>query len=132
MKINEIKTRKYEGYIWFSDSETPLVIHNKNHDFSKYKEIDNPFIIEALLFAKDENISIAIKHTGKYHIHEIDLNKLPEGAVLEDIHYLPHRLEIVKKVNFKQLWLPEKDENCNNWEVLKMKALVFTGFDINN
>jgi len=132
MKINDIKSRKYEGYVWFSDHEKPKVLHNESYDFSKHNNTENPFIIEALLYANDENISVSVKHTGKYQIHEIDLNDLPEGADFQEIKYLPHRLNGVKKVKFKQLWLPEEDENCNNWEVLKMKALVFTGFEPKN
>jgi len=129
MKISDIKTRKYEGYIWLSDAETPIVLHEREYDFSKHSEIDNPFIIEALLYAKEESISVTIKHTGKYHIHEIDLKQYSKENFV-DIQYLPHRLSGVSKVNFKQLWLPEMEENCNNWEVLKMKALVFTGFEL--
>ncbi len=139
MKINEIPKRKYEGYIWLSDQKEPKVLHKEPVDFSKpipYKGKDydftienhNPFIIEALLYCEEENISVTVKHTGKYHIHEIDLKKTSEGAVLETVEYLPHRLNGVSKVYFKQLWLPEPDENCNDWDVLKMKALIFTGF----
>ncbi len=130
MKINEIKKRKYEGYLWFSDQEKPKVLKEEEYDFSQLTENENPFIVEGMLFCKEENISIMIRHTGKYHICEFDLNKLEKkGAEFEDIEYLPHRLNGVKKVKFKQLWLPEKDENCEKMEVLKMKALIFTGFE---
>jgi CRISPR type III-associated protein (TIGR04423 family) len=124
-KLSEIKNRKYTGYIWMSDEKKP-VFYNEGFDFSDIGI--NPFIIEALLFCKEENISLTIRHTGKYHINEIDLNDLPEGAELVDIEYLPHRLNGIDKVCFKQLWIPEKDKNCEGWPVLKMKALVFTGF----
>lgn len=152
--IKDIPKRKYEGYIWLSDQEKPKVLQGETIDFSKpisigekeYKFIEenhNPFIVEALLYAKNENISVSVKHTGKYQIHEIDLNNLPENAVLEEyadneekqkLEYLPHRLNGIKKLNFKQLWVPEEDENCESeenpkgMEVLKMKALIFTGF----
>ncbi len=139
MKVNEIETRKYEGYIWLSDQEHPRVYHNEEIDFSKPIEIfntkydfsienQNPFIVEALLYAKDEQISVSVKHTGKYHVNEIDLKNLPESSILDDIQYLPHRLVGVSKVNFKQLWIPEPYENCKGFDVLKMKALIYTGF----
>jgi len=130
MKINEIKSRKYEGYVWLSNADKPIVLPKEEFDFSTIKENDNPFIVEALLYCKEENVSVTIRHTGKYHINEFDLNNLQEGAVLEKVQYLPHRLDNIEKVNFKQLWLPEKDENCLNMEVLKMKALIFTGFEL--
>jgi len=134
--LSEIKNRKYSGYIWMSDKKEPEVLNDESFDFSKVGV--NPFMIEALLYCKDENISLTIRHTGKYHINEIDLNSLPVGAELVDIEYLPHRLKDekkaidVKKVCFKQLWTPENDANCEGWPVLKMKALVFTGFKLKN
>ena len=125
-KLSEIKNRKYSGYIWMSDAKEPKVLNNKEFDFSTIGV--NPFIIEALLYCEEKKTSLTIRHTGKYHIIEIVLNDLPEGAELEDVEYLPHRLKGVDKVCFKQLWVPEKDDNCEAWPVLKMKALVFTGF----
>ena len=127
-KLSDIKNRKYTGYIWKSDDKRPLVLINEEYDFSLVKT--NPFIIEALLYSEQDKISLTIKHTGRYHINEIPLNKLEEGAELQDRAYLPHRLNGVEKVCFKQLWLPEIDENCNKLPVLKMNALVFTGFKL--
>jgi CRISPR type III-associated protein (TIGR04423 family) len=46
--------------------------------------------------------------------------------------YLPHRLEGVKKVHFKQVWLPVTDDNGEGMEVLTLKAIVFCGFNKNN
>ena len=126
-KLSEIKNRKYSGYIWMSDAKEPKVLNQEKFDFSNVGV--NPFIIESLLYCEEEKISLTIRHTGKYHINEIDLNDLPDGAELEDVEYLPHRLKGVDKVCFKQLWIPEEDENCEGWPVLKMKALVFTGFN---
>jgi CRISPR type III-associated protein (TIGR04423 family) len=109
-----------------SDAKEPKVLNNEEFNFSTIGV--NPFIIEALLYCEEEDVSLTIRHTSKYHINEINLNNLPEGVELEDIDYLPHRLQGVDKVCFKQLWIPENDENCEGWSVLKMKALVFTGF----
>jgi len=128
--LSEIKNRKYSGYIWMSDEKKPKVLRNEEYDFSKLEV--NPFIIEALLYCKEEDISLSVLHTGKYHINEIDLKNLPAGKEWVDVEYLPHRLDDVEKVQFKQLWLPEKDKNCADMEVLKMKALVFTGFKLKN
>jgi len=128
-KLSEIKTRKYSGYIWMSAAKEPKMLNDAKFDFSTVGI--NPFIMEALLYSDEDNISLNIKHTGKYQINEIDLNNLPEGFELQDVKYLPLRLKGVKKVCFKQLWVPEEDENCNDLPVLKMKALVFVGFDCN-
>lgn len=130
--MNELNNIKYEGYVWLSNEPNPKILKDETFDFSKYVDGSNPFIVEALL--KSGNKSIHIRHTDKYHIDQFDLDNLPDGAKIEDTvdeQYLPHSLDGVKKVNFKQLWVAEPDENCEGMSVLKMKALIFTGFDIN-
>ena len=128
--LSEIKNRTYSGYIWMSDEKEPMVLNNEEFDFSTIGV--NPFIIEALLYCETENVSLIIRHTGKYHINEVDMNNLPKDAELVDMEYLPHRLKGIEKVCFKQLWIPEKDENCEGFPVLEMKAIVFTGFKPKN
>ena len=131
--LNEIKRRNYQGYVWMSDKENPELIKGE-FDFSEYTSI-NPFVIEALLWCQAEEISIHIRHTGRYVINEFDLKEknLPKGAVLEAKNYIPHRLKGINNVNFKQLWLPEPDSLCEGtserMEVLTLKAIIFTGFN---
>lgn len=130
--ISEIKKRKYEGYVWMSDEKTPKVLYGKEeYDFASIAT-QNPFVIEALLWSEKDNISVHVRHTGKYHIHEYELNELSkiDGVELVEKSFLPHRLEKVERVKFKQLWLPEPDENCIKIPVLTMKALIFTGFEL--
>jgi len=136
-ELSEIPLATYEGYLWPSDEETPKVFNQEMPDFSQWKTV-NPFIIEGWLYDKNSNTSILIRHSGKYHITSYSLNDRPEGSQLESVNYLPHRLDGVKEVYFKQLWLPEMDFNCGGvigqemdypgMEVLTLKALVFTGF----
>ena len=125
--LKQIPQGNYEGYIWMSDQKNPEILNGETFDFSRITT--NPFIIEALLFDKENNKSIHIRHTGKYYIHTIDLNNLPQDSELVETEYLPHRLENVKKVCFKELWVPEDDPLCEGWPVLTMKALIFVGFD---
>jgi len=125
-QITEIPKMSFEGYIWMSDREQPEVLHNKTFDFSTITL--NPFIIEALLYNATDNISIHIQHTGQYQIYEYNLKQFPHEQLVPK-EYLPHRLgENVKKVIFKQLWIPETDDNCEGMEVLTLKAVVFCGF----
>lgn len=125
--ITNIPKRKYDGYVWFSDQKEPVTLIQKEYSFEDTKE--NPFVIEALLWNTEEEISIMVRHTGKYHIQEFKLNELPAGHELVEKVYLPHRLgDKVKHVCFKQLWIPEKDPFCEEMEVMTMKALIFTGF----
>lgn len=123
--INEIPNRNYEGYVWLSNEKKPFILPDESFDFSKVEA--NPFVVEALLFDKSENKSIHVQHTGEYQIFEYDLKRIEESSI-ENKEYLPHRLKDVKNVLFKQIWLPEKDDNCAGFEVLKLKAIVFCGF----
>ena len=124
---------KYEGYLWLSNKRTPEVFHGETIDFAQWEAI-NPFIIEGLLYNRAKQFSVLIRHTGTYTIRGYDLTKIPQKGILEPVEFLPHRLNKTKgkppieKVEFQQLWLPEKDANCENMEVLSMRALVFTGF----
>jgi CRISPR type III-associated protein (TIGR04423 family) len=124
--LNEIPTLSFEGYIWMSDQEQPKILNNEIYDFKSIAA--NPFIIEALLYNEKENRSIHIQHTGEYQIYEYDLNQY-SSEQLSQKDYLPHRLEGVRKVNFKQIWLPESDDNSEGMEVLTLKAIVFCGFN---
>jgi CRISPR type III-associated protein (TIGR04423 family) len=136
--LNGIKDRLYEGYIWGSNGikkpddkyeKLPHVLKGEKFD-SSFWEADNPHIVEGWLVHKSEteHISVYIKHTGTYQVYEYDLKNLPEGSETRSVKYLQHRLEGIDKVNFQQLWIPEEEENCENMPVLKMKALIFTGF----
>ena len=127
--INSIPKNIYEGYIWYSNSKEPIVIKGEEFSFNE-KENSNPFVIEALLFDRKNQISITVKHTGRYIIQMVDLKNLPNGSILSGSKkYFPHRLgNSVSKVCFKQLWIPEKDDNCEGMNVLVIKAFIFTGF----
>jgi len=116
---------KFEGYIWDSYNKNPKVYYGNKEIKISTDEVKG-YIIEGLLYCN--NTSIIIRHSGKYHIHEYDLNKLDEENLVK-VEYLPHRLKKVKKVCFKQIWITEKDPCCEDMDVLKMKALVFTGFN---
>jgi CRISPR type III-associated protein (TIGR04423 family) len=127
--LSEIKGN-FEGYIWLSDQKNPIILNNESFDFTSIGI--NPFVVEALLFDKNNNISIHVQQAGIYIITAYNLTGLAQqiGSIIEDKAYLPHRLNGVKKVNFKQIWLPEADENCADMPVLTMKAIIFCGFTL--
>ena len=124
--LTDIPSLDFEGYIWLSDSKEPKVLRSEKYDFSSVEQ--NPFIVEGLLYNESSKTSIHIQHAGEYQIFEYDLRTLSQIGQLEEVSFLPHRLAGVEKVNFKQVWIPESDENCIGMEVLKMKLLVFCGF----
>lgn len=123
--IETIPNIPYEGYIWLSDAKEPIMLFNETFNFKNV--INNPFIIEALLYNAENKISVHIQHTDDYQIFEYHLGEFDKEDFV-DKEYLPHRLKGVQKVMFKQIWLPEKDMNCAEMEVLNLKAIVFCGF----
>lgn len=125
-KLTDIQNLAYEGYVWLSDANEPIVLNDEAFDFSTVRI--NPFVIEALLYNKKENLSIRVQHTGEYQIFEYYLSEI-ETASFVDKAYLPHRLKAVKELKFKQIWLPEQDENCEGMDVLTLKSIVFCGFN---
>jgi len=126
-RLDAIPGGTYIGYYWMSDQETPEPVNGR---FEPKISGNNPFIIEAMLWDDTNEKSIMITHTGRYHIYEYDIAELEKQGVLEDKAYMPHRLdEKTKKVKFKQFWLPERDSLCEGMDVLKLKAIVFVGFD---
>lgn len=130
-KINslaEIPLAHYTGYIWMSNQDKPETIHNDNFDFTIIGM--NPFIVEALLFDEENQISIHITHDGANDIMTYDLKQLKnDGFEFEYKKYLPHRLgDKVDKVHFAQLWKDEPDALCEGMIVNTLKATVFCGF----
>lgn len=127
-ELSAIPKRKYVGYIWMSDKEEPIVLKQPTEfDFSEISI--NPFVQEALLYSEGEKVSVMVRHTGGYHISEFYLDKFPKRYELVEKQYYPHRLGFDdKKVCISQLWLPEEDPNCEEMEVLTLKAHIFTGF----
>jgi CRISPR type III-associated protein (TIGR04423 family) len=125
--ISEIPATSYVGYVWFSNSEKPKMLHKQ--DFEDRNISSNPFIVEALLFDEANNISVHILHDGSYNIIQYDLETLKsDGFQLVSKAYLPHRLEGVEKVHFVQLWKAEEDSLCEGMLVDTLKATVFCGF----
>jgi CRISPR type III-associated protein (TIGR04423 family) len=131
MKLIDIPARSYTGYVWLSNAQEPIVLENETYDFSKVGL--NPFVIEALLWNEEEQVSVMVRHSGRYYIQEFRLKEFEQSGELVEKKYLPHRLDASKRkiqyLKFRQFWLPEPDALCEGMNVLIMKALVFTGFE---
>lgn len=124
-QLTELSNNTYTGYYWLSDQETPVKILNQKVAFETYNLI--PFIIEALLIDEVNNKSIHITHDGNYRIYEYDLS-LISNFETTSYEVIPFRLNGVERLKFLKVWAPERDENCENFETLKLKAIVFNGF----
>lgn len=125
--IHKIPPFKFSGYYWVSDQDKPVMLFEEVFPKEKFQEGTNPFCIEALLYSEAEQVSIHVKHTGIYLVHAYDLKQLA-GLEVEEKSYLPHKLDLVKKVLFKQVWEEEPLEQGSDMMTLKPTALIFSGF----
>lgn len=125
--IHKIPNYKFSGYYWQSHQVKPEMLFDQVFPKEKFQDGANPFCIEALLYSEAEQISVHIQHTGIYLVHAYDLKQLAELEV-EEKSYLPHKLDQVKKVLFKQVWEEEPLEQGSDMMTLKPTALIFSGF----
>ena len=135
-KLADIPDFQFTGYIWESDQTKPILLNNQTFDFSNVKL--NPFIIEAYLYAKAQNQSIAIKHIdGQYLItnidlSEIDLNNIPKDSFIKHFYLCDPAVEKqnneFKYMKFLEYFNHEIDELCANLKVLKPAWAAFIGF----
>jgi CRISPR type III-associated protein (TIGR04423 family) len=118
-KLNAYLNDGYEGYVQFSgcaiDKDCIFEPNSK-----KEIPIDKAgFIFEAHLF-RDTN-SIGVKHIDKeWYIDEttIDSNEIKT-----------YRGKLKKNIKMSQIWEAKEDEFCEGFEVLKLKKVVFAGFE---
>lgn len=134
IKINEIKDLNYEGYIWLSDKEKPIVYENV--PVTLPNEGDNPFVVEGQLYNKAEGLSYSIKYVdGQHIIQENTVTKADmENKDNEVKDYLSNRMGD-KWLKFLRYWeeIPDEDnfqdeEHPNGLPVLTMTKNVFVGF----
>jgi CRISPR type III-associated protein (TIGR04423 family) len=125
--IHNIPNYKFSGYYWQSDREKPEMLFEQVFPKEKFQDGANPFCIEALLYSEAEQVSVHIQYTGIYLVHAYDHKKLT-GLEVEEKSYLPHKLDQVQKVTFRQVWEEEPLEQGSDMMTLKPSALIFSGF----
>lgn len=125
-----IKKSIYEGYLWYSNAQSPQVIDKEEFELT-INDNHNPFIVEGQLCDVHNRHSISIKFVdGQYIINEYDFTEddfsNPEIEI-EVKTFLSNRMG-GKKLQFLQYWKAEKDPLCEHMEVLQSAELVFVGF----
>lgn len=122
-KVDKIEKSNYTGYIWYSDAKRPEVFYQTEKEFS-FDKNQNPFVVEGWL--TDGNKSFHIQYVdGKHNIYEYDLNELKDVTHKEQ--KLMPSFKGFKELVFNQYWHPEKDELCENMQVLIPAEFVFIG-----
>ena len=131
-KINNIPAGIYEGYYWLSDTDRPVVIDGV-FDGLTLDPDENPFVIEAQLFDRKNNVSFSVKYTdGHYYAYRYDLNNIisDNSEEVKVQKYCSYRMENHPWLYFRQYWREESDSLCDNMPVLQPADMVFVGFKL--
>lgn len=118
---------QYEGYLWYSDAEKPVVYHRGKVPLGHDAFTENAFVVEGWLYDQAQQISYGIRWIdGEYRVHRYALND--SGGEYTEQRYLAHDLGEIAKFNTKTYWQAEADERCGGMEVLTARWTAFAGF----
>ena len=118
-----IEKKKYQGYLWYSNEQRPIILDGQSEWGVEIDEIANPFIIEGQLWDEESQASVSIKYIdGHYYKKETVLG---EGYDL--VEFIPRRMPIVEKLLFARCWKTVKDELCEGFYVKKLDGVIFKG-----
>ncbi len=140
-----IDKANYVGYVWMSDSKTPIIYYGKEPVELALNDDDNPFVIEGNLWNPETRESVKIVYAdGTYRVRKtsvseeelrgiddktLDLGPHTEKQVATTKkEFYAHRLPRVEKLLFLQYWECVKDPSCEGMEALSPSKLVFVGF----
>lgn len=130
--MEQVVTAKYEGYIWYSDEREPRVFRgDETVDVEKFlrDDADRHFVVEGNLWNKETQESFAIRYVdGQYRVRRTDMSGADSDKVSEKT-FVPHKIEGVKALVFRQVWEAEEDPLCEGMPALRPKRLVFVGFE---
>ena len=128
MKVNNIESGNYHGYVWKSDESEPNMVSGS---FKEDLSVLNPFIIEGFLYDEERHVSYSIKYVdGEYLICRYEV--APQDFHRDDVvqkSYFAHRMKEHKRLAFLQYWREQEDECCEGMKVLQPAEVVFVGFN---
>ena len=135
IEIEEIDFGKsYTGYLWYSDQSSPIIFNSEALSESSFTPL--PFIVEGYLYSSaDGGVCLNIKNfDARYYIHqvrlkEVDSSRLERNA-FEAIE--PLKKKGIEKFKAIQFWSAERDQFCENMEVLQPAWIAFEGFEFKN
>lgn len=129
-KINNIPAGSYEGYYWLSNADKPVVIDGYFNGL-RLNSDDNPFVIEAQLFDRENNVSFSVKYVdGKYYAYCYKLNDATDDKEEVKVQkYCSNQMDDHQWLYFLQYWRTESDKLCDGMDVLQPAEMVFVGFE---
>lgn len=123
--FNTIPDCEYEGYIWYSDSEKPKIFKNEKFNADLLTKL--PFVVEGMLYAEKEKISIRIVNIdGAYRIAKMTLENIPPEYVVD--YFAKEVFGKASKIRMYQHWEEKEDVINNNRPVLCPSWSAFIGF----
>ncbi len=112
-----------EGYVQFShrplDSQKDIW---ENNTPKSVDEEEEGFIVEAHFFDSTNSITI-YRHNEFWYVDEVNISDI-NGDDMQK-----YMTKYGRYVKMAQIWEPEKDKYCEDMEVLKLKKVVFAGFE---
>lgn len=137
-KIHEIKHGTYQGYLWMSDSDKPVVYSGGNllkSDGLELIDDKNPFVIEGQLYDADTKISVSIKYVdGHYIVKDYSVaddnrqTQPDEKKTVKHKYFQGNKMD-GQTLHFHEVWRPEADILCEGMHVLRPAELIFVGFE---
>lgn len=126
MVTAHMEKSNYIGYIWYSDSNEPVVYDGKEIVDIDLDVAKNRFIIEGQLYSSELSKSVSIKYIDGMYIERVfDITDEDlENATL----YESNRIDD-KTLKFTQRWVEKTDDYCNGMPVLVPAEIVFVGFE---
>ena len=126
--MKTINIKNCEGYLWWSDQQTPQVYQDEALDIC-LDETKNPFVVEGQLYDKECRNSYAIKYIdGQYVVREFNVKEQdftnPDNEPKE---FFSNRMDGLW-LKFLCYWEEKEDENCMGMPVLTFTKNVFVGF----
>ena len=126
IKKEQIPNLDYQGYLWFSDDSHPEVIDTKN-PFDAKKLTDLPFVVEGMLYAPKDKVSIRIVNfNGDYKIAKMELVEMPEDG--QKTYLLKKRFGNHHRIKMYEHWEEQPDPINQNRPVLQPAWSAFIGF----
>lgn len=126
--MKAIIIKNCEGYLWWSDQQTPQVYQDEALDIC-LDETKNPFVVEGQLYDRVNCQSYSIKYVdgqyliNKYKVTEQDFSN-PDNELKR---FFSNRMDD-RWLKFLHYWEEKEDENCMGMPVLTFTKNVFVGF----
>ena len=119
----KIEKKSYQGYLWYSNEQRPIILDGQSEWGVEKDETANPFIIEGQLWDDESRTSISIKYVdGHYFKKEIVLS-----GEYDLVEYIPRRMPKVEKLLFARCWKTVNDELCEGFNAPKLDCVIFKG-----